>query len=301
MTSPAQHDLELAAAALRASGEYRVLERFRPPSRYVDDDGCVKNVALAIDVETTGLDPQRDAIIQLCAIPFQYCPQTGRVFAIEAPTMFFEDPGRPIPPEIVALTGITQAMVSGKRIDESAVAALAATASLVIAHNAAFDRRFVERRCPVFRDKPWACTQQELPWRQSGYASAGLESLMDKRFDLFYAAHSAEADCLALIHLLARALPNGDLPLFLLLQSARRRSVRVWAVDAPFDQKGALKARKYRWNPGEDGRPKAWYSDIPEERLVAECAWLKESVYGGRDNAWKTQPIDAKSRYSERG
>jgi DNA polymerase-3 subunit epsilon len=301
MPTPEQDDLERLAATLRDSGRYRVLERFRPPPGYVEDDGCAKNLALAIDVETTGLDPQRDAIIQLCAIPFQYCPQTGRIFGLEPPTTFYEDPGRVIPAEIVALTGITAAMVAGKRIDDAAIAALLTTASLVIAHNAGFDRRFVERRCPAFRDKPWACSQAELPWRMHGYASAGLESLMDKRYSLFYSAHSAEADCYALIHLLATPLPNGDLPMSLLLQSARRRSIRIWAVDAPFDQKSALKSRKYRWNPGDDGRPKAWYTDLPEDRVPAECAWLKESVYSGRDNGWKTQPIDARSRYSDRG
>jgi DNA polymerase-3 subunit epsilon len=52
-------------------------------------------------------------------------------------------PGRPIPPEVTALTGITDAAVRGRRIDDARVAALAASASLVVAHNAAFDRPFL--------------------------------------------------------------------------------------------------------------------------------------------------------------
>lgn len=47
--------------------------------------------------------------------------------------------------KITAITGIEDAMVEGKSIDRLAVAAFAALAALVIAHNAAFDRKYLER------------------------------------------------------------------------------------------------------------------------------------------------------------
>jgi DNA polymerase III subunit epsilon len=172
---------------------------------------------------------------------------TGRIFEVGVALTYLEDPGRPIPPPIVELTGITDEAVAGKRIDEDRVAAAVSAASLVIAHNASFDRRFVERRLPYFADKSWACSQQEVSWARLG--SAKLEYLMIKRCNLYFAAHSADQDCSALIHMLATPLDSGGLPMRLLLESARRASIRIYAVDSPFEKKDLLKARRTLGGP----------------------------------------------------
>jgi DNA polymerase III epsilon subunit-like protein len=59
---------------------------------------------------------------------------------------WFEDPGSSIPPEITTITGITDEMVAGHRIDDHAVYDLLSRVVLVIAHHADFDRRFLEKR-----------------------------------------------------------------------------------------------------------------------------------------------------------
>lgn len=298
MPTPTDAELDEWAAALRGSDRYRVLTRFVPPRSYAAPDGSPTRTALAVDVETTGLDPAADAIIQLCAIPFAYCPTTGRIFEVGAALTYLEDPGRPIPTEIVELTGITDEAVAGKRIDEERVAAAASAASLVIAHNAFFDRRFLERRLPCFADKPWACSQQEISWAPLG--SAKLEYLMIKRCSLYFAAHSAEQDCSALIHMLATPLDSGELPMRILLESARRASVRIYAVDSPFEKKDLLKARRYRWDPGGVGRLRCWYIDVAEDRYEAEYEWLKENIYGGNAQPIRRNRSDARLRYSDR-
>jgi len=301
VTDPSSEDLERLAAQLDATGEYRVLRRLRPVPQYQPADGSPTKTAIALDVETTGLDSDRDAIIQLALVPFEYSVDSGRIYGVGTPLTFLEDPGRPIPAEVTALTGITNADVAGKKIDDAAVEALVDPASLIIAHNARFDRGFMERRMPLFREKPWACSQQEVPWRGAGSRSGALEFLLIKQCGMFYGAHQADADCLALIHLLATPLENGELPLVLLLQSARRKSVRVWAEQAPMAAKDALKARRYRWNPGTDGRPKAWFRELSRDELDAELAWLSAEVYGGKLPAGLRQDaLDARSRYSDR-
>ena len=63
---------------------------------------------------------------------------------------WLEDPGFSIPPEITKITGITDKMVAGRRIDDGAVNDLVNRVVPVIAHNADFDRRFLEKRVPVF-------------------------------------------------------------------------------------------------------------------------------------------------------
>ncbi|HXE57332.1 MAG TPA: 3'-5' exonuclease [Gemmatimonadales bacterium] len=292
--------LETMARELDASGRFRVLRRFERPTRYEPDDGSPRRTAVVVDVETTGLSPAHDAIIQFCGVPLEYCPSTGRVFRVGEAVAFLEDPGRPIPPTITALTGLTDAMVAGRRIDEARVAALVEAASLVIAHNAEFDRPFVERRLPVFRTKPWACSLVEVPWHEEGVASKGLDYLLWKRCGMFFDAHRADADCYALVHLLATPFPSGRRPLALLLDSARRRTVRIWALGAPIELKDLLKARRYRWCPGGEGVPRAWYVDLPESMAERECAWLAEHVYHGRGEGWRTERFDARTRYSER-
>jgi DNA polymerase III subunit epsilon len=295
-------DLSALAARLDASPDYHVLRRFDPPRVYATPGPAEEpvRVALSLDVETTGMDPRTDAIIQLSIVPFTYAPESGRIFEVRTPLTFFEDPGRPIPPEIVDLTGITDADVAGQRIDDDAVAACLASASLVIAHNAAFDRPFAERRLPAFRDKPWACSVRDVRWRQAGLSSSALEYLLMKRCRCFYGAHRADQDALAVVHLLAMPFEDGALPMRLLLDNARQATVRVWAEGSPIETKDLLKARRYRWNPGNDGRPRAWYLELPTADREAELDWLSANVYGGRRPKLRMDALDARQRYSDR-
>jgi DNA polymerase-3 subunit epsilon len=293
--------LERIADALDATGSFRVARRFEPRPRYADPDGTPTYRALIADVETTGLDMEKDAIIQLALLPFEYAPSTGRIYAVGEPLVQTEDPGRPIPPEISALTGITDRDVAGRRIDEQEVARFAADASLVVAHNAGFDRPLVERRLPLFRRMPWACSQVEVPWAQHGIGAAKLEFLLFRHCRAFFEGHRADQDCHAALHALATPLPSGELPFALLLKSSRRPTVRVWALDAPFDARPALKGRGYRWSPGECGRPRAWYIDRREDEVEAETAWLRATAYTGRAGApWRIHAFGAVDRYSAR-
>ena len=247
------------------------------------------------------MSPKGDAVIQLALVPFECAPESGHIYSVGAPVTFLEDPGRPIPAEITALTGISDADVKGKRIDEAAVDEVVRSASLLIAHNARFDRPFAERRLAVFREKPWACSQSEVPWRSAGSRSSALEFLLIKRCGMFYAAHRADHDCLALIHVLATPLSNGELPFALLFKSARRQSVRIWAENAPIEMKELLKLRRYRWSSGSEARPRAWFREIPVERLDSELAWLYAQVYGGGKPRLRVDRLDATIRYSDRG
>lgn len=57
--------------------------------------------AVYLDLETTGVDPAKDRIIQIAIVPEQ-----------GEPWEFLVNPGRPIPLEVQELTGITDAMVA---------------------------------------------------------------------------------------------------------------------------------------------------------------------------------------------
>ncbi len=216
-------DLEELAARLDATGDYKTLRRFVPPRKYHEPSDDEKLTAAAIDIETTGLDPATDAIIQLSLVPFTYSPGSGKIYEVSEAITFFEDPQRPIPAEVTELTGITDADVAGKHIDNDVVLRVLSATSVVVSHNGGFDRPFAERRIAAFREKPWACSMKDVPWKPSGMASSALEYLLIKRCGRFFDAHRADNDSFALIHLLATPLPDGSLPMQKLLTTARRR------------------------------------------------------------------------------
>ena len=71
-----------------------------------------------MDVETTGTTPDRDKIIELAFCLFEYGRYDGRIYKVLGSWEWFEAPGFSIPPEITSLTGITDQMVTGHRIDD---------------------------------------------------------------------------------------------------------------------------------------------------------------------------------------
>jgi DNA polymerase-3 subunit epsilon len=292
-------DLEPLAARLEQSGDYRVLRRVPVVTRDADDDPTtVKRLGLIVDIETTGLDPAGDRIIELACLPFHFSSE-GVLYDVLPGYSGFEDPGQPFDEEVVRLTGITDEQLLGQRLDDQAVGMLAEAANLIIAHNADFDRRFLERRLPVFIEKPWACSAGQVPWAEEGLGSRKLDYLLSQ-FGFFYDGHRAMADCHAVLHLLSMNLPrSGRAILPLLLGNARQRVFRIWALEAPIECNDLLRQRGYRWNGGEDGRPRAWYRDLDRDLVTEEETFLAEKVYGG-DCRHERVRFDYRNRFSDR-
>jgi DNA polymerase-3 subunit epsilon len=287
------------AAALEATGDYRVLRRLQPRSVVTPlPPGTKTWLGIMLDTETTGLDPARDEIIELAMLPFIY-GRDGTIYDIREPFQGLREPSKPIPPEVTALTGITDEMVAGHSIDPDEVAAFAAPASLVIAHNAGFDRRFMERFSDVFTTKAWACSQTQVPWAEEGFEGTKLGYLL-AGCGFFHGAHRAVDDCRAAVEILAHPLPKSGAPaMSKLLEAARTATCRVWADGAPFGLKDALKARGYKWNDGSDGRLKAWFTDVVDGKLDAELAYLRAEIYQREVDVPVTR-IEAYDRFSER-
>ncbi len=287
-------DLASVAHLLERSADFRVLRRLRRVDRYCTEDSEPTRRGFYVDVETTGLEAGRDAIIQFCGVPFDYAPGTGRIHRIFPAIDCYEDPGRPIPEFVVQKTGITDAMVAGTRLDEVAILAALGEAVLVIAHNAAFDRGFLDRRLPPFGDTHWACSIVDVPWASYGFDSSKLEFLLYKHAMVFYDAHRADEDCYAGIHLLATPLPNGDRPMRALLESARRPTWHLSATGAPFDRKDVLKQRGYRWNRDQS----VWWKDVAEPDREREVDWLRAEVYRSPGAEPKMEKIDPRRRFA---
>lgn len=293
-----ESDTSKLANLVDADPDYRVLRRMQDRIYYNDDDGSEKLLGIYLDVECTGLDYTKDSIIELGMIRFEFSRE-GKIFRILEIFDEYEDPGIPIPAHITALTGITDEMVNGKHIDDGAVKAFVDEASIIIAHNAGFDRKFMEKRFPVFEEKSWGCSQREVPWGEEGIESSKLEYIA-YRSGFFFEGHRADIDCRAGIEILSCPLPKSEsLPLALLLENARETSYVIWAIGSPFESKDRLKERGYRWNPGEDGRPKSWYKEVDEHDREIELRFLKDEIYQ-RAVEPRVDKLTAFQRYSAR-
>ncbi len=289
------------ADKLSAHPDFKVKRRLVPILDFGLGSGAPTKRVLILDTETTGLDWRAENIIELAMLSVDVDLQTGQPVGVVEVYEDFEDPGRPIPSEIVKLTGITNQDVKGQKLNEAKINAMVERADIIVAHNAGFDRPFVENRLEVFEHKAWACSFAGINWKAQGLGSAKLEFLCSE-LGWFYDAHRAQVDCHALLRVLSsplKAQPD-DMPstgLQQLFKSAEQARTVVKAFGSPFDTKDKLKARGYRW----DAEAKVWSTAVKSlEALEAEADWLKSQVYGGRAARIGLETQDALVQFSSR-
>lgn len=283
VTDPDPMQMERMARTLEGSGRYRILRPLAPRvlADYPAEDGAQGGTRLGmfLDLETTGLSAAKDEIIEFGIVPFVYTLE-GEILGTLEPFSRLREPSCPIPPQITALTGITPEIVAGQSVTADEVAQFVAPASLIIAHNASFDRKFAERFSTVFTTKPWACSMQDVDWAAEGYEGRKL-SYLGMQAGFWFDGHRAADDCQAGIAILDRVLPVSGRPaLAALLENARQIRCRIWAENAPYEYKDTLRQRGYRWNDGTDGNPRAWSISLAESAVEAELAFLSAEVYG---------------------
>ena len=296
--------LEQMAQRLEQHADYRVLRRLVPvmdygptPTAEVPGAPAATQRILVLDTETTGLSHASDKIIELAMLLVHVDTATGLPVGPVETFEGFEDPGMPIPEVAQQITGITDEMVRGQQLDGEQVAAMIERADLVVAHNAGFDRPFVEARFPGFALKPWACSFMDIDWKAMGAQSAKLSALAQDQ-GWFYDAHRALVDCHALLQVLSARMGDSETTgLGRLMAAGSQPSFKLRATGSPFESKDALKARGYRW----DGEGRVWFQTLGNEQaLASELAWLKAEVYGARRAQVEVEALDGMTRYSAR-
>lgn len=262
----------LVARSIEQHPDYRVLRRlprheelwFSP----VANGGAGTTIAI-VDVETTGLDPDRDAMIEL-AVVLMRIDGAGDLLDLTPPVSMLEEPPHAIPPEVEALTGITDAMVAGRRFRSAPLRRLLRCADVLVSHHAAFDRAFLTQRFPWVR-QPWACTLNDLAWSRFGLEGRALGHLLASAGHFPAQGHRAGADTWALACLLARIADDRRTIAAHLVEAARAPTQRLHAVGAPDSTRNVLKAAGYRWHVTK----RAWWIDGDDEKLAGEQVFLR--------------------------
>lgn len=281
---------EVLADRLSEYPDYRVLRSLPLPYASMPATGAPPEgrcIAL-LDVETTSLDAATGNIIEL-AIKLVFVDDAGNLRGHFPIFSWQQDPGHPLDETIVQLTGLTDADLVGKRIDDEAVSRLLGRADLLCAHNASFDLQWILQRWPDLWDKPWACSCTEIDWAGLGFEGRSQPFLLQQH-KWFSRPHRAPDDVWALFWLLQESRPDPDSDdddgagassgaerthLQRLLSASERETVRVEAAGAPFARKDLLRARGYRWDA--ELLRKIWWREMAFEDVEAEQLWFNRN------------------------
>ena len=115
-----------------------------------------------IDLETTGLNPKSDEIIEIGILITSFTNEDGFI-KIDDKINYLNEPKNPISDEITKITCITNEDVKGQKIDWDLLKDKLIDIDLIICHNAYFDRNFMELQTndnfrKLIESKSFACS-----------------------------------------------------------------------------------------------------------------------------------------------
>lgn len=246
-----------------------------------------------LDTETTGIDISKCKIIELGMVKATFSLDRKILLSVDRYYDEFEDPKEPIPQKIVELTHITDDMVAGKQFNDELVANFLSGRPLVVAHNAAFDRPFFEKRFTTLTNLSWACSFKEIPWNDLGFPGAKLEYL-NMHLGYFYSAHRAYVDCLALLWVM---YIKSDV-FKILVNSALTPSCKIVVKGYTFNINNDLKRLEFRF----EGTTKSWVRYVSDKEKATLIKDTLEKTFKDGETNFSVDIIEltAKTRYKSR-
>jgi DNA polymerase III epsilon subunit-like protein len=169
-------------------------------------DALLEPGFVALDLETTGLDPRRDAVVAAAAIPvLAGIPQAGYVTLV--------NPGRPIPTSSSAIHGITDDMVTGAPPIDAVLHSLSGVwgDSILVGHGVAFDLAVLSREARArgrrLPDTPTLCTMRLTSALHPDWTDVTLDTVAARLGVVVRDRHTARGDAEAAAAILMLLLP----------------------------------------------------------------------------------------------
>ena len=174
-----------------------------------------EKLGLILDVETTGLGPTSDEVIELALKLFTYRTDSGEILDIIEEDSFLREPvsnsAKRNYDNAYRVHGISYESVRGKSFYDPLVKTYFHRADSVFAHNASFDRSFLYYMYPEVNDLNWYCTMRSVPWKNYGFQNGKLLTLLQAHDITNHQTHRALDDITYLMELLKKTSPKGNL------------------------------------------------------------------------------------------
>ena len=224
---------------------------------------------LGVDVETTGLSSTNDRITELGAVLWDL--ETNRPIDLFNSLVYTD---HQISELITKLTGIDREMLDkyGRPEDEclDKFLSMAKDAECIVAHNAPFDRGFIEesikRTEGTVPDWKWVDSQRDIPYPET-IKGRKLVHLAAEHDFLNPFAHRALFDVLTMMRVVSQYSPDE------ILYFNESPTIHLRAM-VNFDGKELAKARGYRW----EAQKKWWVKTIKEFQKPQELTDLPFEV-----------------------
>lgn len=214
-------------------------------------------IICGIDLETTGLNPEVDQITEVGAVLWDT--------EINAPIKFFNKLIKikgSVPSEIVELTGITDELLEkyGEQPDDvwADFAVFADEGDAFMAHNAPFDRAFLEKEFAGIDGDLWIDSSVDIDY-PGQISTRKLTHLAAEHGFVNPFAHRAISDVLTMLQIAAHY--NWDD----IVKNAKTPNVTLRAL-VTYEQNQKAKGRGYRW----DSTKKLWVKQVKEHRVDEE-------------------------------
>jgi DNA polymerase III subunit epsilon len=173
-----------------------------------------EKLGLLLDVETTGLGPDSDEVIELALKLFSYRTDTGEILDIKDEDSFLREPltqsAKNNYDRAYRIHGISYDSVRGKSFHDAKIIKYFTLTDAALAHNASFDRSFLYRMYPEINELNWYCTMRSIPWKAYGFPNSKLLTLLQHHKITKFQTHRAMDDITYLMELLKKTNPHGD-------------------------------------------------------------------------------------------
>ena len=217
---------------------------------------ALPRMLLILDTETTGLDPKEDQCLEVGAILFHVLTRSvlaQQSFLIPVSSNAAEPINR-IPAEVTRLDQPwEEGLIYFKKLIEAA--------EVLVAHNAAFDRKWFGIGPLPSISKPWLCTMDDISWPASKQLRA-RPSVRDLALAYevpVWNAHRALTDCIYLAEVFRRC---DDLETLIIQGLEPRKLMRA---QVSFEQRHLAKKAGFTWNDPVRG---SWTRRLSEREAL---------------------------------
>jgi DNA polymerase III subunit epsilon len=230
----------------------------------------INNVTI-LDLETTGLDPEKDEVIEIGAILYSVKHQT---VLQQASTLFpvKENPQEHINKISVCASNVSESVDLIRNEVSSLFSGMFSWSNYLIAHNAAFDKQWRTGIHEIdfwFQENPWLCTLNDFIWPRNSKPSNLITTALNHGIGVTK-AHRALSDCQLIAELFDR---TEDLQGLFEREIARSNEPRYLVIaQVDYDSRQLAKDFNFYWEFYKDTPKKVWQKELRESDLNIESS-----------------------------